>query len=82
MPLRHCVCVWGGGGLSGFSRSLGRPPEVELTCSVDQKGAFVNVGGKSPAYLPALEYSASKITDVSLHTQIVLMSSARILQTR
>lgn len=48
--------------------------------SVDQKGAFVNVGGKSPAYLPALEYSASKITDVKKCIKVGIKRQFQVIQ--
>jgi len=35
--------------------------------SVDQKGAYVDVGGKSAAFVPANELSLSSVSNVSDH---------------
>ena len=36
-----------------------------FACSVDDKGAFVDVGGKAPAWIPINEVSNFKLVSVS-----------------
>lgn len=51
-----------------------------VVVAVDEKGAFVDVGGKSPAYLPAEEYTSFKLPDVSKCIKVGIQRNFQVIQ--